>query len=130
MPFEVEIDSKAQRVTSRWHGVVTAATLSSYIEQIWADAAVRNFSELIDFHGVTEVDVPSEALYAFAESSRALDNPDRPTRTAVVAPAGLIFGLSRMFFHHPLARPRRPSRVPGFWRRRDSARMAEWRCRR
>lgn len=97
MPFTVHVDPARRLVESRWHGVASADMLVRYVDEVWRDPAVRNFHELIDFRNVTDVQVPSADLHAFAEYSRQFDNPDRPARSAVIASASLIFGLSRMF---------------------------------
>lgn len=97
MPFDVTIEPERRLIRSTWSGAVDAALLTDYLETVWADPSVRAFRELIDFREVSDVEVPTEALYEIAEASRLLDNPDEPARSAVVAPPGLIYGLSRMF---------------------------------
>jgi len=97
MPFSVQIDPARRLVESRWEGIATAEMLVAYVDQVWADAAVRNYRELIDFRAVTEVQVPTADLQAFAEYSRQFDNPDVPARSAVIAATNLVYGLSRMF---------------------------------
>ena len=71
--------------------------LIRYVDEVWSGPAVRSYHELIDFRGVTDVQVPSADLHAFAAYSRQFDNPERPARSAVIATASLVFGLSRMF---------------------------------
>lgn len=97
MPFTVHVDPTRRLVESRWDGVATADMLIRYVDEFWTDPAVRSYHELIDFRGVMDVQVPSADLHAFAEYSRQFDNPETPARSAVIATASLVFGLSRMF---------------------------------
>lgn len=97
MPFAVTIDQDRELVESRWAGVATAELLTAYIDEVWADPAVRCYKEMIDFREITDVQIPSSSIRAFAKYSRLFDNPDTPARSAVVAPQALVFGLSRMF---------------------------------
>ncbi len=97
MPFTAEVDHDASQVRSVWEGIADEAQLIAYIDEVWSDPSVRGYCELIDFRAVTRVDVPSEAIATLAGYSRAFDNPDRPAKSAIVAPQALVFGLSRMF---------------------------------
>ena len=97
MPFVVSVDHASTIVHSSWDGTVDVDELVSYIDEVWREPAVKGYNELIDFREVSGVEVPSEAIAEIAAYSRAFDNPDQNARSAVVAPAGLIYGLSRMF---------------------------------
>ncbi len=93
----MQIDRERGLVESRWNGVATEELLTEYVDQIWTDPTVRSFNELIDFREVSDVEVSSEAVHSIADYSRQFDNPDTAARSAVIAPSGLVFGLSRMF---------------------------------
>lgn len=97
MPFTVNVDPEKKLVESHWEGVASIETLTAYVDQVWTDPKVRGYREFIDFRHVTDVQLASEAVHGIAKYSRMFDNPDRAVRSAVVAPQGLIFGLSRMF---------------------------------
>ena len=97
MPFNVHVDPTRRLVESRWDGVATAEMLIAYVDEAWRDPTVRSYRELIDFRGVTDVQVSTADLHAFAEYSRQFDNPEQSARSAVIATASLVFGLSRMF---------------------------------
>lgn len=97
MSFIADVDSTRRPVASRRDGVAAADMLIRYVGEIRRDPAVHSYHELIDFRGVTDVQVPSADPHAFAGYSRQFDNPERPARGAVIATASLVFGLSRLF---------------------------------
>jgi hypothetical protein len=97
MPFVVNIDKNRGLVESRWEGLMTVDVMFAYVDQVWRDPAFRSYNELIDLRSVDDVEVPSDQLHEVAAYSRQYDNPDTTARTAVIAPQGLVFGLSRMF---------------------------------
>jgi len=97
MAYDVRIDHELQIVESHWKGAATADMLADYVDRVWTDPELRNFNELIDFREVTDIQIPTEAIHAVAAYSRRFDNPDVAARSAVIAPPGLAFGLSRMF---------------------------------
>ena len=97
MAFDVDILHQRTLVLSTWRGVATEAIFLKYIDQIWTDAKMRTYNELIDLRAIEDVKISSDAIQGLAEYSRTLDNPDDRARSAVVAPTALIYGLSRMF---------------------------------
>lgn len=97
MSFIVHLDPTRCLVESRWDGAAAADMLIRYVDEMRRDPAVRSYHELIDFRGVTDVQVPSADRHAFTGYSRQFDNPEQPARSAVIATASLVFGLSRLF---------------------------------
>jgi hypothetical protein len=92
-----EIDTERLRVVTTWGSIVTDAALMAYQKSVWSNPAVRGFDELIDFRGLEKVEVTTEGLEAVAYAAADMDDPNEPSRFAIVIGDSLSFGLSRMY---------------------------------
>ena len=92
-----EIDTERLRVVTTWGSIVTDAALMDYQKSVWSNPAVRGFDELIDFRGLEKVEVTTEGLEAVAYAAADMDDPNEPSRFAIVIGDSLSFGLSRMY---------------------------------
>jgi len=95
--YAKEIDHERHRVVTIWGPVVSDAALMAYQKSVWNDPAVRGFDEVIDFRALEKVDVSTEGLEAVAHTAAGMDDPDAPSRFAIVIGDSLSFGLSRMY---------------------------------
>ncbi len=97
MPYDVTIDHDRRRVASVWHGDLDEPQATEYIERVWSDPAILGYDELVDFRAVTSVSLGTDAMQRLVLRSRAVADPRARARTALVAAAGLVYGLSRMY---------------------------------
>jgi hypothetical protein len=98
MPIEYRIDSAQKVVFAKAKGRLTDEDVFGYQQQVWSDPSVAGFNELVDMSEVEEIVPPStERVRFLANTSAEMDDPDRPSRFAIVAPQDLAFGLGRMY---------------------------------
>jgi hypothetical protein len=121
MPIRYRIDSERRLVVAAGFGEVHHEDVFGYQQTVWARPDVKGFDELVDMTRVEHIVLPStESIKRLAELSAGMDDPARPSRFAVVAPAHLSFGLGRMFQMHRELDPRSTKKV-GVFRTLDEA---------
>jgi hypothetical protein len=105
MPVVLKIDRRRKVVYSAFHGKTTDEEVAAHRAAIAADPDFNpEFSEIVDFTGVTEAAMSEASLSAMAK------NPSLFKDSAVhiiVAPADLIFNLASRY--KALARFSRPN---------------------
>jgi hypothetical protein len=93
----------------------------SYQEQVWMLPEFRGFHECVDMSEVTDiVDATDRNMKALAELAVQADDPDQPTRLAIIAPQDLHFGLGRMYESYRSLNPKH-SRSVAIFRTREEA---------
>ncbi len=104
MPITLTIDRDQRVVYSALHGVITESEFLEHAHTIRSHPQFdAGFSEIIDFRGVTDVSVSTAALERLASSASIFD---QESRHVIIAPAGLISDLVRMY--QTLAESTRP----------------------
>lgn len=98
MPLDHAIDHAARLIQTRAHGILTSEEIWDYQRTVDSRPELKGYNEIID---MTDVQVmpaaPREKLRALAQTSSALDAPDKPCRLAIVAPTDLSFAIGRQF---------------------------------
>jgi hypothetical protein len=95
MPASYEIDKEQRLVMSTASGVLTVDDIWGHQKRLATDKDFDpNFSQLMDFNGVTEVAFETDDVRKFAETSIFSPNS---RRALVVQRNDLVFGFSRMF---------------------------------
>lgn len=94
MPVETVIDPERRLVTTQVTGHATAAEILAAQEKLRTDSAFDSkYHHLFDLSGAEGVDVAQGDVQSIA--AVALFDPG--SRRAVVAPANVLYGLSRMY---------------------------------
>ncbi len=95
MPITSKIDLERHIVYSYFNGVISEADIIRHGTALKSDPNFDPaFHEILDVRGITELEASSAMIQKIA-SSKSIFNPD--SMHAIIAPAGLLFGLSRMF---------------------------------
>jgi hypothetical protein len=98
MPIHVSIDHTHRLVIARGEGTFTDDDAFGYQRGVWSQPEVAGYNELIDMTDVEEIALPSYSrVEVLASLSASMDDPDQKSKSAVVAPSDLAFGLGRMF---------------------------------
>lgn len=100
MPIDYRIDHARRLVIARGRGVFTDADMIAYQQDVWSQAEVAGFDELIDMTDVEEISAPVPAsphIQHLAGLAAAQDHPTSAGRFAIVAPGALAFGLARQY---------------------------------
>jgi hypothetical protein len=98
MPIAYRIDAGRRVVFADPYGALTAEDLFAYQRDVGSKPQVRGFDELVDMSRVEQVVYTDmKPVRELASLSASMDDPDRPTRLAIVAPADEDFGLGRMY---------------------------------
>jgi hypothetical protein len=95
--YRVHIDAGRRRVMTTWGPTVDDPSLLAYQREVWSDAALRGFDEVIDFRSLRRVEATSAGLEAVATLAAEMDQGMEGSRFAIVVGDTLAFGLSRMY---------------------------------
>jgi hypothetical protein len=98
MPIDYRVDHQKHLVVARGRGVVTGEDIFGYQREVWSEADVEGYDELIDMRAVRRIDVPTpERMRELALLSSKSDSPSRPSKFAIVAPQELVYQLGQMY---------------------------------
>lgn len=98
MPIEYRIDHDRRTVFATGRGTMTDADVFGYQREVWGQAQVTGYHELMDMTQVEAIAVPStERVRDLASLSAEMDPPGIASKFAIVAPQDVAFGLGRMF---------------------------------
>ena len=100
MPIRYTIDDGRRLVVARGEGVFTEQEVFDYQNEVWSRPEVAGYDELIDMTAVTEIRMPSPTrgrLKQLAWLSARMDHAGATSKSAIVAPGNLAFGLGRMY---------------------------------
>ena len=100
MSIAYRVDHDARVVVAVGQGILTEAELFEYQREVWSRPDVAGYSELGDLSRVTGIDMASGQIRTLARTAASMDEQTSNSRLAIVAPADLLFGLSRMFQTH------------------------------
>lgn len=123
MPYEMVVDRDQRRVITTWSGPISDQELLDRQAMLLVDEELIACDGIIDFRGVTSVNVSSECIQLLAERNRAHREaaarqadgmPPQDSLLALVAEGDLAYGLVRMFTaYHEFSRVN-PNRVEIF----------------
>lgn len=98
MPIEYEIDTRQKVVWVRATGVLVNADMFDYQHEVWARPEVAGYDEIVDMSGAAQVEMgDADRMIQLASLAASTDQPDKPSRLAIVAPETLHYGLGRMY---------------------------------
>jgi hypothetical protein len=100
MSIAYRVDHDARVVVAVGQGILTEAEFIEYQREVWSRPDVAGYSELGDLSRVTKIDMASDQIENLARAAASMDEKTSNSRLAIVAPADLSFGLSRMFQTH------------------------------
>jgi hypothetical protein len=104
VPVQHRILHEQRLVVAEAHGHLRVDELFAYQRNVWSDKLLKNYRELLDLGGVESLGpYHVDDLKGLADLARTSSVATQPTKTAVVAPTDLLFGLSRMYeaYRHP-----------------------------
>jgi hypothetical protein len=101
MPIDYQIRHDRRLVAARGHGVFTHLDVVGYQNDVWSRPDVAGFDEVIDMTAVERIELPSaDGVRQLAALSASMDDPEAPSKFAIVAPQDIAFGLGRMYEAH------------------------------
>jgi hypothetical protein len=99
VPIVFQTSLELDLLVAEWSGHITMADWRTTFERYLADAHYRpGRTELIDLSGVTHLDAGFHAIWGALNSVNA-QQPGTTvrTRTLIIAPGDVVFGLGRMY---------------------------------
>lgn len=115
MPVHYRIDHDRRLVVAAGVGHLTDEEVFAYQREVWSQAAVAGYHELVDMTGVKHIELPSpDRIKELAALAAAMDHQAHASRLAIVAPAHLSYGLGRMFQAHRELDPQSTKQVGVF----------------
>jgi hypothetical protein len=101
MPIEHRIDPGRRLVVARGRGVLTPQEVMAYQLEVWSQAEVAGFDELMDMRDVERIVAPTtDQVQELARLSARMDARTERSRFAIVASTDLAFGIGRMYEAH------------------------------
>ena len=98
MPIDYRVDHQKHLVVARGLGVVTGEDIFGYQREVWSEADVNGYNELVDMREVRRIHVPTpERMRELALVSSKADSSSRPSKFAIVAPQELVFKLGKIY---------------------------------
>ena len=98
MPIEHRYDPQLRTLFLDFSGEVSELELLDVARKLSSDPSIPpGHRELVDLSGVLVTDVTSLALRRVAQIYAEADKRPEDSRVAIVAPADLFYGLSRMY---------------------------------
>jgi hypothetical protein len=105
MPYQFDFEPTYRILRCSWEGSVTDVSLKEYYAAARRLARATNPAVgILDFTGVTVFDASSETVRELASFAPAL--PSEAIPAFIVAPASVVYGMSRMY--QALGRKTRP----------------------
>jgi hypothetical protein len=98
MPIAHHYDAELRTLFVEFSGEVSEAELVDVARKLASDPAIPpGHRELVDLTGIRNTDVSSATLRRVAYIYAEADQRPEESRVAIVAPADLYYGLSRMY---------------------------------
>lgn len=123
MPIEYSIDHKRRLVVARGSGVFSSDDVFRYQREVWSQAAVAGYDELVDMTDVREIESPlpdGSRMKQLASEAAAQDHPTDAGKFAIVAPSPLAYGLGRQYQAYRELNPRSRKTVRVFHQLQDA----------
>jgi hypothetical protein len=96
MGITYHIDLQQRILFTQMAGIVTDADLPAYVTAVWALPGRAQCDQLIDTRAVTRWAVTSAGLRQADILGDHLNRDRMPSRTAIVAPLDVAYGMGRM----------------------------------
>jgi hypothetical protein len=98
MSVEYTYDEKANFIYTQFSGILTDEDLERQAKAVADDPRIKpGVRELVDLTGVEKVEASIESVGIIIQFDIANREKFEGMRTAIVAPADLLFGLSKIF---------------------------------
>lgn len=126
MSITYRIDHHRRVVIATASGTLTEREIFDYQDEVWSQAGLSGFDELIDMSGVEGVEGPvpiAGRMQDLAGAAASHDATRGRSRLAIAAPGDLAFGLGRMYATYRSMQPG-SMRVVQVFRSMNEA--AEW----
>ena len=97
MPIEYEIYTEQKLVFAKGIGVVTESDVLKHLNELSADKNyLAPMKKLIDYRSIESIDISAGGAYKIADKKQAYSNIFKGEKCAIVVPAALTFGTSRV----------------------------------
>ena len=111
IPIEYRIDHERRLVLASGCGTLTDQDVFGYQREVWSRPDVVGYKELIDMSEVDHIALPSaNRVRDLAQLSAGMDQGSAGSKSAIVAPSDIAFGLGRMYQTYRELQVRVPSR--------------------
>lgn len=98
MPIDHWIDHERRFVYAKGRGVLLDEDVFEYQREVWSDARLVGYAELVDLSEIERIDLASiERVRELAELAAAMDKDAGQSKLAILAPRDFAFGLGRMY---------------------------------
>jgi hypothetical protein len=98
MPLVFRLEHEARVIVTAAYGTLTDDEVFGYLRQIGSREDAIGYDEFVDLTHVTHIAVPlTERVGDVVSAAAKLDEVRRTSRSAIVAPDDLAFGLGRMY---------------------------------
>jgi len=98
MPIEYEIDSARRLIIATPKGMVTFEDMAEYQKQVWGQAELAGYCELINMNGVTAIrDDTMDNIQKLVKLSGTTDRLIGRSKLAIVASSDFHYGMGRMY---------------------------------
>ncbi len=123
MPFMYDIDRLRRIVFTRAVGDLTRQDFFGYQKEAWSSPGVRNFDECIDMSAAGKIEGATEDnMMTLAQLAVTNDDPEHPSKLAIIAVESLHFGLARMYEIYRSLQPKHARQVAVFRTREEALR--------
>lgn len=114
MPYSVSINRSRRFVWGTWCKTLTDELLSDYQQSVSGDPSVAGYNKLVDLRAVTACSVTPAGLRKLASISAGMDDPNCPSKLAIVTSTAMAYGLARMYEAYRGLHPRSTKKVAVF----------------
>lgn len=98
MPIACRVDHALRLVIARAYGTFAEGDIHAYQADVWSQPEVQGYHEIVDMSLVTEIVTPTlDKVHWLARISAKMDDPDRRSKFAIIAPSDVAFGMGRMY---------------------------------
>jgi len=98
MPIRMTIEKDNQLIKTTASGRVTGEQLIAYYRQLRSHPDFRsNLNEIFDTTQIEAMDVTADDIHRLSSVTEQFTSRGNPVKVAIIAPADLPFGLSRMY---------------------------------
>ena len=126
MPIVYRADPAMRRILAEASGPIGQQDLFAYKRAVGARPEWAGYDEVLDVSLVDSLlDIRLDNLKAVADFAASLDQPEQPSKFAIVAPQDLYFGLGRMYESLRESAPHSSRRIAAFRTRAEAERWLD-----
>lgn len=126
MPIVYRADPAKRRILAEASGAIGQQDLFAYKRAVGARPEWAGYDEVLDVSLVDSLlDIRLDNLKAVADFAASLDQPEQPSKFAIVAPQDLYFGLGRMYESLRESAPHSSRRIAAFRTRAEAERWLD-----